>query len=129
MIFVDIMPYLLLSHSRCDDFQLCKHSLVHLLSSEYCKGVFCCPEFEPYILKIMAGPSKIMRLDDEEICDELWNEDEFSDDSDCDSDTVVKFLSGTEQSDNSDDKDNVNYDSDMQHGTWTRKGLSNPNFI
>jgi hypothetical protein len=43
-----------------------------------------------------------MRLDDE-ICDELWNEDEFSDDSHCDGDMVVKFLSDSEQSDSSDD--------------------------
>jgi hypothetical protein len=41
---------------------------------------------------------------DEEICNELWQEDgfsvhsdrEFGDDSGCDSDMVVKFLSGSE---------------------------------
>jgi hypothetical protein len=71
-----------------------------------------------------------MRLDDEEICDKLWKENEcsvnseskFSDDSDCDSDTVVKFLSSSKQSDISGDKGNVNDDSDMQHGTWTKVG-------
>jgi hypothetical protein len=62
----------------------------------------------------MAGPSNIMQLDDE-ICKELWNEDEFSDDSNCD--MVMKFLSDSGQSDSSDDEDNVNDDSDMQHGT------------
>jgi hypothetical protein len=68
-----------------------------------------------------------MRLD-YEICDELWNEDEFSDDSDCDYDTVVKFLPDSEQSDSSDDEDNVNDDSDMQHGTWTKVGAERPHF-
>jgi hypothetical protein len=62
-----------------------------------------------------------MRLHDE-ICDELCNEDEFSDDSDCDSGMVVKFLSDSEQTDSSDDEDNVNDDNDMQHGTWTKVG-------
>jgi hypothetical protein len=65
-----------------------------------------------------------MQLGDE-ICNELWKEDEFtvnseskfSDDTDCDSDMVVKFLSGSKQSDSYDDKDNINDDSDMQHGT------------
>jgi hypothetical protein len=45
----------------------------------------------------MAGPSKNMRLHDEEICDELLKEDEcsvnleseFSDDSGCDRKMVV----------------------------------------
>jgi hypothetical protein len=73
----------------------------------------------------MAGPSKNMQLDDEEICDELWKEDEhcvnsdikFSDNSDCDSNMVVKFLSCSKQSDNSDDKDNANDDAwDMDVG-------------
>jgi hypothetical protein len=54
-----------------------------------------------------------MRLDDE-ICYELRNEDEFSDDSHCDGDMVVKFLS--------DDEDNVNDDNDVQHETWTKLG-------
>jgi hypothetical protein len=57
-----------------------------------------------------------------EIWDELWNEVEFSDGSDCDSDMVVKFLSDSKQIDSFDDKDNVNDDSDMQHGTWTKVG-------
>jgi hypothetical protein len=52
----------------------------------------------------------------------------FSDDSDCDGDMVVKFLSDSEQSDSSDDKDNVNDDSDMQHGTWTKTGAEQPHF-
>jgi hypothetical protein len=60
-----------------------------------------------------------MRLDDE-ICDELWDEDEFSDDSDCDGDMVVKFLSDGEQSDSCGDEDNINDDSDMQHETWSK---------
>jgi hypothetical protein len=47
---------------------------------------------------------------------------EFSDDSDYDGDMVVKLLSDSEQSDRYDDEDNVNYDSDMQHGTWTKVG-------
>jgi hypothetical protein len=68
-----------------------------------------------------------MRLDDE-ICDELRNKDEFSDDSHCDGDMVVKFLSGSEQSDSSDDEDNVNDDSDMQHETWTKVGAEHPVF-
>jgi hypothetical protein len=55
----------------------------------------------------MAGPSNSMRLDDK-ICNELWNEDEFSDDSVCDGDMVVKFLSDSEQIGDSDDEDNVN---------------------
>jgi hypothetical protein len=42
---------------------------------------------------------------------------------------VVKFLSGSEQSDSCDDKDNVNYDSDMQHGTWTKVGAERPFFF
>jgi hypothetical protein len=70
-----------------------------------------------------------MRLDHEEIRDEIWKEDEcsvnseneFSDDSDCYSDMVVKVLSDNEQSDSSDDED-VNDDSGMQHGTWTKVG-------
>jgi hypothetical protein len=68
-----------------------------------------------------------MRKDDE-ICYELWNEDEFSDDSDCDDDMVVKFLSDSEQSDNSVDEDNVNDDNDMQHETWTKVGAELPRF-
>jgi hypothetical protein len=83
----------------------------------------------------MVGPGKSMWLDDE-IYDELWKEDEFSvnsesefsDGSDCVSDMVVKFLSGSKQSDSSDDKDNVNYDSDIQHGTWTKVGTEWPHF-
>jgi hypothetical protein len=71
-----------------------------------------------------------MQLDDEEICYELRKEDEFSvnsesecnDDSDCDSDVVVKFLSGKEKGDSSYDEDNVNHDTDMQHGAWTKVG-------
>jgi hypothetical protein len=35
---------------------------------------------------------------------------------------VVKFLSDSEQSDSSDDEDNVNDDSDKQYGTWTKVG-------
>jgi hypothetical protein len=59
-----------------------------------------------------------MRLDDEEIHKELWKE-EFSANSEgefSDSDTVMKFLSGSEQCDHSDDEDNVNSDSDMDKG-------------
>jgi hypothetical protein len=67
-----------------------------------------------------------MRLDDE-ICDELWTEDEFSDDSYCVGDMVAKFLSDSKQSDSS-DEDNVNDDNDMQHETWTKVGVSNPVF-
>jgi hypothetical protein len=33
---------------------------------------------------------------------------------------VVKFSSGSKQSDSSDDEDNVNDDSDMQHETQTK---------
>lgn len=44
------------------------------------------------------------------------SEIEFSDDSD----TFVKFLSGNKHSNHSDDKDNVNDDSDMQRRTWTK---------
>jgi hypothetical protein len=77
-----------------------------------------------------------MRLDDEDICDELCTEDEFSvnsesefsGDSDCDSDMVMEFLSGSEQSDSSDDEDDVNDDSDMQHGTWAKVGAERPRF-
>jgi hypothetical protein len=58
----------------------------------------------------------------DEICDGLWAEDEFSDDSDSDGDTVVKFLSDSKQSDSSDDEEDVNDDSNMQHGTWTKVG-------
>jgi hypothetical protein len=47
----------------------------------------------------------------------MWNEDGFSDDSDCDGDMVVKFLSDSEQSAGSDDEGNVNDDSHMQHET------------
>jgi hypothetical protein len=83
----------------------------------------------------MAGPSRSKRLDDE-ICDELWRDDEcsvnseseFNDDSDSYSDMVVKFLSGSEQSDSSDDED-VNDDSDMQQGTWTKVGAECPRSI
>jgi hypothetical protein len=59
-------------------------------------------------------------LNDDEICDELWKADEFSDDSDCGGDMVVKFLSGGKQCDSYDDEDSVNYDSNMKHGTWTK---------
>jgi hypothetical protein len=86
-----------------------------------------CREFMPFLVKNMTGPSNSMQLDDE-IWDELWNEDEFSDNSDCDDDMVVKFLSDSEQSDNFDDKDNVNHDSDMQHETWTKVGSERPRF-
>jgi hypothetical protein len=41
---------------------------------------------------------------------------------------VVKFLSDSKQSDNSDDEDNVNDDSDMQHETWTKVGAELPHF-
>jgi hypothetical protein len=47
---------------------------------------------------------------------------EFGDDNDDDSDMVVKFLSGREQSDSTDDKYNISGDSDMQHGTWSKVG-------
>jgi hypothetical protein len=77
-----------------------------------------------------------MSLDDEDICDALWKEDEcsvnseseFSDDSGCDSNTVVKFLSCSKQIDNSNDEDNVNDDSDMQHGTRTKVGAERHHF-
>jgi hypothetical protein len=53
---------------------------------------------------------------------ELWKEDECSVNSESEfSDMVVKVLSGSEQSDSSDDKD-VNDDSGMQHGTCTKVG-------
>jgi hypothetical protein len=66
-------------------------SLILALSSYYCKEVFCYPEFESFLVKTMVGPSRSMRLDHEEIRDELWKENEcsvnseseFSDDSDC----------------------------------------------
>jgi hypothetical protein len=109
-----------------------KCSLVILLSSEYCKEVFLFPEFEPFLVKVMAGPSKSMRLDDDELWDELQkefsvnSESEFSDDSDCD--MVVKPLSGSEQSNSSGDKDYVNAGSDMKHGTWTKVGAERPHF-
>jgi hypothetical protein len=58
------------------------------------------------------------------MCYELWIQDKFSVNSESefsdDSDMVVKFLSGSEQRDSSDDEDNVNDESDMQHGTWTK---------
>jgi hypothetical protein len=41
---------------------------------------------------------------------------------------VVKFLSGSKRSDSSDDKDNVNYDSHMQHGTRPEVGAEQPRF-
>jgi hypothetical protein len=41
---------------------------------------------------------------------------------------VVKFLFDSEQNDSSDDKDNVNDDSDMQHETWTKVGAERPCF-
>jgi hypothetical protein len=41
---------------------------------------------------------------------------------------VVKFLFGSEQSDSSDDEDNVNDDSDMQHRTWTKVRAKQPHF-
>jgi hypothetical protein len=76
----------------------------------------------------MAGSSNSIQLDGE-ICDELWNEDEFSDDSNCETDMVVKFLSDSGQSDSSDDEDNVSDYTDMQHGTWTKEGAeSDPVF-
>jgi hypothetical protein len=77
----------------------------------------------------MAGPSKIMQLVDEDICDKSWKENkfsvnsqsEFSCDSDCDSNMIVTFLSSSKQSDSSDD-------SDMQHGTWTKVAAEQPLF-
>jgi hypothetical protein len=56
-------------------------------------------------------------MTDDETCYELWNKVEFSDDSDCDDDMVVKFLSDNEQSDSSYDEDNVTDDSDRKHRT------------
>jgi hypothetical protein len=58
---------------------------------------------------------------------------EFSDDSDCDGDMVVEFLSDSDQSDSdqsdsSDDEDNVTDDSDMQYEAWTELGAERPHF-
>jgi hypothetical protein len=39
-----------------------------------------------------------------------------------------KFLSGSKHSDSFDDNNNVNDDSDMQHGTWTKVGAEWPHF-
>lgn len=77
-----------------------------------------------------------MWLDSEEICNELWevdgynvnSESEFSDDSDCDSDMVVKFLSGSKHSDGSGDDNNVKDDNDMHHGTRTKVGVVQTHF-
>jgi hypothetical protein len=55
-------------------YMLC--SLFLLFCSDYCKDVFCYPEFKPFLVKIMAGPINSMWLDDE-ICHELWYEGEF----------------------------------------------------
>jgi hypothetical protein len=97
------------------------------LSSEYCDDVCFCPEFEPFLAKIMAGPSKCMRLENEGIHEEIWKEEfransegEFSDDSAM----FVKFLSDSEQSDCSDDEHNVHAGSDTDKG----RGWATPFF-
>jgi hypothetical protein len=83
------------------------------LGSEYCKDVFHHTGFEQL---------------DVEICNKLWKEDEFSDDSKCDGDMVVKFLSDSEQSYSSHNESNVKDDSDMSHGAWTKVGDKQPHF-
>jgi hypothetical protein len=42
---------------------------------------------------------------------------------------VVKFLSGSEWSNSSDDEDTGNYDSDIQHQTQTAVGAERQNFL
>jgi hypothetical protein len=53
---------------------------------------------------------------------------EFSDDSDCNTHKVMKFLSGSEERESSDDEDNANDDSDTHHGTWTKVGADRTSF-
>jgi hypothetical protein len=52
------------------------------------------------------------------------SESEFSVENDCYSDVVMKVFSGSEQSDSSDDDEDVNNDIVMQHGTWANVGAS-----
>jgi hypothetical protein len=80
---------------------------------------------------MMAGPSKTQKHMSEELSEFLYChepndilESEFSDDSD----TNVDMSSGNEQRANSDDEDNANDNSDMQHDTWTRIGIEGPCF-
>jgi hypothetical protein len=88
------------------------------------------PEFNSLLFKIMVGPSKKQKcLSDEELSELLYNcevsdilESEFSDDSY----TNVGMTSGSEQRENSDDEDNANNSSDMQHNTWTWVGAERP---
>jgi hypothetical protein len=52
------------------------------------------------------------------------SESDVSDDSDMN----VDMLSGSEEREKSDDEDNVNDSSDMQHDTCTRVGAERPRF-
>jgi hypothetical protein len=42
---------------------------------------------------------------------------------------IVIWLSDSETSDSSDDDDNVNDDSDMQNGTWTKLGAERRRYL
>lgn len=130
IMFVEFMLYLLFIHNRCNSFQLCKCAVfISPFISEYCKEVFCCPEFKTFLVRIIVGPNKCMRFYANKICDELWKGDEFGinseskfcDDSYSDGD-IVKFVSDSKHSYSSDDEDTADGDSDMQHGTWKKVG-------
>jgi hypothetical protein len=72
-------------------------SLVLPICSKYCKEALFCPEFEPFLVKIVAGHSEGMRLV-HEICNELWKEElNVNSESEFSDDMIVKFLSGNRQ--------------------------------
>jgi hypothetical protein len=89
--------------------------------SEYSKE-FSCPEFERFLIKVMPGPRKSMWLDYDKICDELWKNNSVLIQRVTLVMTVIWLwnLSGSKQSDSSEEEDNINADNDMQHGTWTK---------
>jgi hypothetical protein len=77
MTFVDVMPYSSATVvPTIFAYINMKCSLV-LLSSEYCKEVFLCPEFEPFLEKVMAGPSTLAKYPQFELSSQTqqhsWN--------------------------------------------------------
>jgi hypothetical protein len=80
----------------------------------------------------MTGPSKKMRVSDEEVFYELLHENEYSgiSESEYSSDTEinVKISFGSEQSVSSDEAENVSDNSSMQPDIWPNSGAEQPDF-
>jgi hypothetical protein len=79
----------------------------------------------------MAGPSKKVRVSDEEVFCELLQENEYSDisENECSSDSEinVKIVSGGEQSVSSDEAESSN-SSSIQPNIWVNSGAEYPCF-